>query len=242
MERLCDLCNTRPATHRIVDRRGGLASEIYLCDQCYARQYGGLRSPWESLFSGFFDDFLGDFIGRPRPKRTSVDITDWLSGPAREALQRAAERASEYGSRHIDTEHLLLSLLGSDVVKAVFKALKLSPEDVEQYIEHNAPRGEGEVSSPALSPRLKEVLVLAAEEAQRLGHSYIGPEHLLIGLLRESDGLAGDLLRKYGLTPESLRQQVVKVVGKGAEEGRVEEPSPTPTLDKFSRDLTALAR
>jgi ATP-dependent Clp protease ATP-binding subunit ClpC len=64
----------------------------------------------------------------------------------------------------------------------------------------------------------------------------------LIGLLRESDGLAGQLLRKYGLTPESLRQQVVKVVGKGAEEGRAEEPSPTPTLDKFSRDLTALAK
>ncbi|MCD5408868.1 ATP-dependent Clp protease ATP-binding subunit, partial [Candidatus Bipolaricaulota bacterium] len=199
-------------------------------------------SPWESLFSGFFDDFFGDFFERPRPRRTAVDISEWLSQPAREALQRAAERAVEFRSQDIDTEHLLLSLLESDVVKAIFKALKLSPEDVEQYIEHNAPKGESEVTSPGLSPRLKEVLVLAAEEAQRLGHSYIGPEHLLIGLLRESDGLAGQLLRKYGLTPESLRQQVVKVVGKGAEEGRVEEPSSTPTLDKFSRDLTALAR
>lgn len=171
-----------------------------------------------------------------------MNISEWLSQPAREALQRTAERAVEFRSQDIDTEHLLLSLLESDVVKAIFKALKLSPEDVEQYIEHNAPKGESEVTSPGLSPRLKEVLVLAAEEAQRLGHSYIGPEHLLIGLLRESDGLAGQLLRKYGLTPESLRQQVVKVVGKGAEEGRVEEPSSTPTLDKFSRDLTALAR
>ena len=242
MDRLCDVCKARPATHRIVDRRGGLAREIYLCDRCYAEQYGGLRSPWESLFGGFFDDFLGDFFDRPRPRRTSVDITEWLSQPAREALQRAAEVAAEYKSHDIDTEHLLLALLESEVVGAIFKALKLSPEDVEQYIEHNAPKGEAEVKSPSLSPRLKEVLVLAAEEAQRLGHSYIGPEHLLISLLRESDGLAGDLLRKYGLTPESLRQQVVKVVGKGAEEGRVEEPSPTPTLDKFSRDLTALAR
>ncbi len=245
MARLCDICKVRPATHRIVDRRGGQVRELYLCDQCYQRYYGGLRSPWESLFGGFFDDLLSDFFGGTgpaTPQRTAVDISEWLSGPAREALQRAAEVASEYKSRDIDTEHLLLSLLSSDVVKAIFKALNLSPEDVEQYIERTAPRGDEEVKSPGLSPRLKEVLVLAAEEAQRLGHSYIGPEHLLIGLLRESDGLAGDLLRKYGLTPESLRQQVVKVVGKGAEEGRVEEPSSTPTLDKYSRDLTALAK
>ena len=242
MDRLCDVCKVRPATHRVVDRRGGLARELYLCDRCYAERYGNLRSPWEFLFGGFFDDFLGDFFDRPRPRRTAVDISEWLSQPAREALSRSAEKAIERGSPHIDTEHLLLALLDTQVVQAIFRALKLSPEDVEQYIEHNAPKGEAEVKSPDLSPRLKEVLVLAAEEAQRLGHSYIGPEHLLIGLVRESEGLAGDLLRKYGLTPESLRQQVVKVVGKGAEEGRVEEPSPTPTLDKYSRDLTALAR
>ena len=242
MDRLCDVCKVRPATHRVVDRRGGLARELYLCDRCYAERYGNLRSPWEFLFGGFFDDFLGDFFDRPRPRRTAVDISEWLSQPAREALSRSAEKAVERGSPHIDTEHLLLALLDTQVVQAIFRALKLSPEDVEQYIEHNAPKGEAEVKSPDLSPRLKEVLVLAAEEAQRLGHSYIGPEHLLIGLVRESEGLAGDLLRKYGLTPESLRQQVVKVVGKGAEEGRVEEPSPTPTLDKYSRDLTALAR
>ena len=242
MDRLCDVCKVRPATHRVVDRRGDLARELYLCDRCYAERYGNLRSPWEFLFGGFFDDFLGDFFDRPRPRRTAVDISEWLSQPAREALSRSAEKAIERGSPHIDTEHLLLALLDTQVVQAIFRALKLSPEDVEQYIEHNAPKGEAEVKSPDLSPRLKEVLVLAAEEAQRLGHSYIGPEHLLIGLVRESEGLAGDLLRKYGLTPESLRQQVVKVVGKGAEEGRVEEPSPTPTLDKYSRDLTALAR
>jgi len=242
VDRLCDVCKVRPATHRVVDRRGGLARELYLCDRCYAERYGNLRSPWEFLFGGFFDDFLGDFFDRPRPRRTAVDISEWLSQPAREALSRSAEKAVERGSPHIDTEHLLLALLDTQVVQAIFRALKLSPEDVEQYIEHNAPKGEAEVKSPDLSPRLKEVLVLAAEEAQRLGHSYIGPEHLLIGLVRESEGLAGDLLRKYGLTPESLRQQVVKVVGKGAEEGRVEEPSSTPTLDKYSRDLTALAR
>ena len=75
-----------------------------------------------------------------------------------------------------------------------------------------------------------------------MGHSYIGPEHMLVGLATEPDGMAGDLLRKYALTPEALRQSIVSVVGRGAEEGRVEPPSTTPELDKHGRDLTALAR
>jgi ATP-dependent Clp protease ATP-binding subunit ClpC len=93
-----------------------------------------------------------------------------------------------------------------------------------------------------VSPRIKNVLELAFADAQELGHGYVGPEHLLLGLLEESEGMASDLLRKYGLTAESLRQKIVKVVGKGAQEGRVESASATPQLDKYSRDLSKLAR
>ncbi|WP_407324880.1 Clp protease N-terminal domain-containing protein [Klebsiella variicola] len=75
-----------------------------------------------------------------------------------------------------------------------------------------------------------------------LGHSYVGPEHFLIGLAEEGEGLAANLLRRYGLTPQALRQQVSKVVGKGAEDGRAETPTNTPELDKYSRDLTKMAR
>ena len=249
MDRMCDDCRVRPAVHHVVVRRGGTEEELYLCDECYAKRFGAGRSPWESLFGGMLGDFFEDFFpesreprAERRPRRESVDISDWLSEPARDALARSAEKAAEWGSDLIDTEHLLLALLDTQVVQALFKGVKLKPDDVVQYIEHNVPRVEREVKNPELAPRLKRVLVLAAEEAQRLGHSYIGPEHLLIGLVRETDGLAGDLLRKYGITPESLRQQVVKMVGKGAEEGRVQEPSSTPTLDKFSRDLTAMAK
>ena len=249
MDRMCDDCRIRPAVHHVVVRRGGTEEELYLCDECYAKRFGAGRSPWESLFGGMLGDFFEDFFpesreprAERRPRRESVDISDWLSEPARDALARSAEKAAEWGSDLIDTEHLLLALLDTQVVQALFKGVKLKPDDVVQYIEHNVPRVEREVKNPELAPRLKRVLVLAAEEAQRLGHSYIGPEHLLIGLVRETDGLAGDLLRKYGITPESLRQQVVKMVGKGAEEGRVQEPSSTPTLDKFSRDLTAMAK
>ncbi|HBU4156303.1 TPA: ATP-dependent Clp protease ATP-binding subunit, partial [Klebsiella pneumoniae] len=78
--------------------------------------------------------------------------------------------------------------------------------------------------------------------SNELGHSYVGPEHFLIGLAEEGEGLAANLLRRYGLTPQALRQQVSKVVGKGAEDGRAETPTNTPELDKYSRDLTKMAR
>ncbi len=78
--------------------------------------------------------------------------------------------------------------------------------------------------------------------SNELGHSYVGPEHFLIGLAEEGEGLAANLLRRYGLTPQALRQQVSKVVGKGAEDGRAETPTNTPELDKYSRDLTKKAR
>jgi len=79
------------------------------------------------------------------------------------------------------------------------------------------------------------------EYLRELGHSYVGPEHLLIGLAEEEEGLAGDLLRRYGLTPQALRQQTVRVVGQGAEEGRVEPKSETPTRKRASKKSAAPA-
>ncbi|MBN1859188.1 ATP-dependent Clp protease ATP-binding subunit, partial [Candidatus Bipolaricaulota bacterium] len=74
-----------------------------------------------------------------------------------------------------------------------------------------------------------------------MGHSYVGPEHILIGLAEEREGMAGDILAKYGLTPNALRQQTVKTIGRGAESGRIEPSAATPNLEKYSRDLTKLA-
>ncbi|PXF65986.1 Clp protease ClpC, partial [Escherichia coli O157] len=90
--------------------------------------------------------------------------------------------------------------------------------------------------------RVKDALSRAFVASNELGHSYVGPEHFLIGLAEEGEGLAANLLRRYGLTPQALRQQVSKVVGKGAEDGRAETPTNTPELDKYSRDLTKMAR
>ena len=143
----------------------------------------------------------------------------------------------------MDTEHLLFALSHSDVVKILLEQFKIDIDDLRRQIETEAPRGEGkEGGEIGVSPRLKDALNRAFIASNELGHSYVGPEHLLIGLAEEGDGLAADILRKYGLTPQALRQQVTKVVGRGAEEGRVDTTSNTPDLDEFSRDLTKLAR
>ncbi len=239
--RTCDICGIRPATVEVEVVEGGERKILHLCERDYARlSGGGWFSPWDSLFEEFF------FPRRWRD-REAVDIGEYLSDHARELLQHAARLAVDYGKKEMDTEHVLYALTESEVVREILREFKLAPEDIRGYIEHNAPRGtfkaeKGETVRVGMSPRVKAVLESAFHAAREFGHSYVGPEHLLIGLIEEPDGLAGDLLRKYGLTPEAVRQKVVKVVGRGAEEGKVERRSSTPTLDKFSRDLTELAR
>ncbi len=195
------------------------------------------------------DDAVVDAtFGEGAPRRGSRrgggrTIADRLSEQGNKLLQDAAQKAGEFGRSEVDTEHLLLALTSSDVVKTILEQFKVDVDDLRRQIEKEAKRGdaktEGEIG---VSPRLKDALNRAFIASNELGHSYVGPEHLLIGLAEEGEGLAAAMLRKLGLTPQALRQQVTKVVGKGAEEGRVETPSNTPDLDQFSRDLTKLAR
>ena len=195
------------------------------------------------------DDAVVDAtFGEGAPRRGSRrgggrTIADRLSEQGNKLLQDAAQKAGEFGRSEVDTEHLLLALTSSDVVKTILEQFKVDVDDLRRQIDKEAKRGdaktEGEIG---VSPRLKDALNRAFIASNELGHSYVGPEHLLIGLAEEGEGLAAAMLRKLGLTPQALRQQVTKVVGKGAEEGRVETPSNTPDLDQFSRDLTKLAR
>ncbi|MDB5166680.1 MAG: ATPase with chaperone, ATP-binding subunit [Candidatus Saccharibacteria bacterium] len=180
--------------------------------------------------------------------REAVNIEQYLSAHTQEVVQQAAQAAVEFGRREVDTEHLLYALTGSDVVQEILKQFKLNADDIRSYIEADSPKGEHakpgseEQVEITVSPRVKQVLETAFQASRELGHSYIGPEHLLIGLLQEDEGMAGEVLRRYGLTPESLRQKVIKVVGRGAEEGHVDRVSTTPQLDKYSRDLSEMAR
>ncbi len=214
-----------------------------------------MLNPFDSLLGGGVSRFFDSMGGAMEPgaddvrlsaqvPRESVDATDAFSSQTLEILQRAGEKAHELNRSDLDTEHLLYVLADTDVGAALLKELKLSPDDIKGYIDQHAQRGTAEVSvdQMTISPRLKKGFNFAFQASRDLGHSYVGPEHLLIGLASVPESIAGTLLKKYGVTPEALRQKVVKVVGKGAEDGRVDTPTGTPTLDKFGRDLTSLAR
>jgi ATP-dependent Clp protease ATP-binding subunit ClpC len=255
---LCDICKIRPAIAEVTVLENGREKVIHICEQDYRTLQQQSASPFDRMFGGsLFDNFFQDSDGSgdsssgwgyPTPRhREAVDIDQYLSAHTKELLQEAAQIALKFKRDEVDTEHLLYAISNSDVVKEIYKQFKVNPDDVKNYIEANTPKGlgdikKGETSQLHISPRIKNVFELAFQVAQELGHSYVGPEHLLVGLVEEEDGMAGDLLRMYGLSPEAVRQKIIKVVGKGAQEGRVETQSSTPQLDKYSRDLIKLAR
>ena len=261
----CVVCG-KPATTQVTITENGKRRQLALCDEHYAQLNASRqqwRSPLESLFGGsIFDRMFGDTwpafedmgAGQRAPQsarrgraREAVDLQSFLSESASGLLQQAANKALDFGRNEVDTEHLLLALADNDVVQEILREFKVSPDDLKRNIEENAPRGDYKPGSSAavqigVTPRAKSALEHALVASRELGHSYVGPEHILIGLAEEEDGYAGELLRKYGLTPNALRQKTVKVVGQGAEEGKVRQRSATPNLDKFGRDLTGLAR
>ena len=256
---MCDICGVRPATVRVPVLQNGQERQIDVCDFHYAQlmRHQQALSPLESLFrGGLFDDLLrsgmGDQSGSlPQPRsgaRESVNLEQQFSDQAREILQRAAERAVQAGKQVVDTEDLLYELPESDVVQTLLKQFKVSVADLREAIDADAPSPAASVGEARrsgrinVSPRVKSALDRAFIISRELGHSYVGPEHILIGLSEVPDSHAGALLAKYGLSPQALRQKTVKIVGKGAEEGRVETPTNTPQIDKYSRDLTRLAR
>lgn len=260
---ICDVCGTRPATVRAQAIVNGSQRGVELCDTDYRRMLRNQQqtSPMESLFGrSNFGGLLGDtFFGagpavsetdKAAPNdqstnRKSIDLAEYLSERAKETLQGAARFAQEQGRDEVDTEHLLHALIDADVVQAVFEHFKLESKVLKQHIEEATPKRDvanNQDQQTGVTPRLKDALTRAISASRDMGHNYVGPEHLLIGLSEEGEGLAADILQGYGLTPQSIRQQVLHIVGEGAESGNAERPSTTPNLDKYSRDLTQLAK
>ncbi|SAK79506.1 ATP-dependent Clp protease ATP-binding subunit [Caballeronia ptereochthonis] len=261
MAALCEICHVRPAVAQVAVVQNGQRKSMSICEYDYRQlmRHQSMLNPFDSLLgggglsrllggmpgSGGVDDEDDEGLVASVP-RESVDVTDAFSEQTMELLQRAAEKAHELQKTELDTEQVLYVLADMDIVQALFKELKLSPEDIKRYIDEHAKKGNADPDAPVekmtISPRLKKAFQYAFQASRELGHSYVGPEHVLIGLAAVPDSIAGALLKKYGVTAEALRQKVVKVVGKGAEDGRVDTPTGTPTLDKFGRDLTAMAR
>src|SRR6202046_194909 len=173
---------------------------------------------------------------------------------ARRVLVLAQEEARQLGHSFIGTEHLLLGLLQlEDTLGAIaLESLGIRISEVREKVEETiGMAGSPPSGSPPFTPRAKKVLELALREAMQLGHSYIGTEHLLLGLVREGEGVAATVLVSLGADLGRVRQQVIQLMSGnqgnesvGASQGAAsgDNPSGSPVLDQFGRNLTQLAR
>jgi len=186
-----------------------------------------------------------------------------LTDRARKVMALANQEAQRFNHEYIGTEHILLGLVkeGSGVGANVLKNLDIDLRKVRLEVEKLVKSGPDMVTMGKLpqTPRAKKVIEYAIEEARSLNHNYVGTEHLLLGLLREHDGVAAQVLLNLGLKLEEVREEVLNLLGAGVEAEEGAEPaepaggnepgasprrgkSKTPALDSFGRDLTELAR
>ena len=159
----------------------------------------------------------------------------------------AKEEARRLNHNFIGTEHLLLGLIreGGGVAVAVLESLGVDLESVRIEVENlTTPSSDTlTIGDPQFTPSAKKVLELAAEESQKLGHNYIGTEHLLLGLIQEGEGVAARALENLGVTYEKSRDMVINLLGGTFPKfSKQVKKSKTPALDTFGRDLTQLAR
>jgi ATP-dependent Clp protease ATP-binding subunit ClpC len=164
---------------------------------------------------------------------------------ARRVVFFAQEEAARLGENYVGTEHLLLGLVReSDSVAArILDRLGVPLGRIRAEIERQVTRGHGNLGQDMqLTPRAKRVIDLAYEEARQLNNNYIGTEHLLLGLIREGDGLAARVLVKLGADLERTRREVYAMQEGESQQATSRQRSRTPTLDEFGRDLTELAR
>src|SRR5215468_2498377 len=172
---------------------------------------------------------------------------------AQRVILIAQEEAKRLNHDYVGTEHILLGLiaLGEGVAAQVLANLGVDLRRVRAEIEKIVGTGDnvmllGEIP---FTPRAKKVLELAVEEAQNMGHNYVGTEHLLLGLIREEEGVAARVLENLGVRLDVVREEVISLLGEGqphtAQQSTQTTPkskSKTPTLDEFGRDLTVLAK
>ncbi len=160
----------------------------------------------------------------------------------------AREEAARLHHDYIGTEHLLLGIIreGEGLAATILTNLGLDLDMVRRTIESMVPASSGSVTIGEIpfTPRAKHVLELSVDEAKLLGHNYVGTEHLLLGLIREGEGIAARVLTEFGADKRRVREEALKLLGgtQRGHRGRQEAKTETPALDQFGRDLTDLAR
>ncbi|MDI3339064.1 MAG: ATP-dependent Clp protease ATP-binding subunit [Sphaerobacter sp.] len=164
---------------------------------------------------------------------------------ARKVLTLAQEEAHRFNHNYIGTEHLLLGLVreGDGVAARVLSNMGVQLPKVRSAVEFIIGRGDSMiVGEIGLTPRAKKVIELAVDEARRLNHHYIGTEHLLLGLVREGEGIAAGVLESLGVNLEKVRQQVLQVVSQSSGYQQKAQATKTPYMDALGFDLTEAAR
>jgi ATP-dependent Clp protease ATP-binding subunit ClpC len=177
-----------------------------------------------------------------------MDRFDKFTDRARKVLTLAQDEAQRFNHNYIGTEHLLLGLVreGEGVAARVLENMNVELAKVRTAVEFIIGRGDRPVvGEVGLTPRAKRVIELAIDEARRLGHNYIGTEHLLLGLVREGEGIAAGVLESLGVNLDKVRHEVIRVLSQSSSAGPAQETkraSKTPTVDQLGINLTELAR
>src|SRR5262245_3365893 len=176
-----------------------------------------------------------------------ADRFDKFTERARRVLTLAQEEAQRFNHNYIGTEHLLLGLVreGEGVAAKVLANMGVELNKVRSAVEFIIGRGDRMVMGEiGLTPRAKKVIELAVDEARRLNHQYIGTEHLLLGLVREGEGIAAGVLESLGVSLDRVRAQVIHVLSQSSSytQHEARQATRTPTIDQMGIDLTAAAR
>ncbi|MGG7222696.1 ATP-dependent protease ATP-binding subunit ClpC [Bacillus sp. ATD] len=166
---------------------------------------------------------------------------------AQKVLALAQEEALRLGHNNIGTEHILLGLVreGEGIAAKALQALGLGSDKIQKEVESLIGRGQEMSQTIHYTPRAKKVIELSMDEARKLGHSYVGTEHILLGLIREGEGVAARVLNNLGVSLNKARQQVLQLLGSnetGSSAAGTNSNANTPTLDSLARDLTAIAK
>ncbi|XP_064968076.1 chaperone protein ClpC1, chloroplastic [Musa acuminata AAA Group] len=218
--------------------------------------FAGLRRSDNVEFSSRnqrdFHSVISGYISYSRGKASrgvAKAMFERFTEKAIKVIMLAQEEARRLGHNFVGTEQILLGLIGegTGIAAKVLKSMGINLKDARVEVEKIIGRGSGFVAVEIpFTPRAKRVLELSLEEARQLGHNYIGSEHLLLGLLREGEGVAARVLESLGADPSNIRTQVIRMVGEtteavGAGVGGGSSGNKMPTLEEYGTNLTKLA-
>ncbi|KAL6843460.1 hypothetical protein ACP4OV_026782 [Aristida adscensionis] len=205
-----------------------------------------------SVIKRDFGSIVASQLARPRGRGSRGVVRamfERFTEKAIKVIMLAQEEARRLGHNFVGTEQILLGLIGegTGIAAKVLKSMGINLKDARVEVEKIIGRGSGFVAVEIpFTPRAKRVLELSLEEARQLGHNYIGSEHLLLGLLREGEGVAARVLESLGADPNNIRTQVIRMVGEsteavGAGVGGGSSGQKMPTLEEYGTNLTKLA-